>query len=200
VTEIPNKSGDAQNPLRYIDRYGLPGSGPVPGVTLGYPAEGEQGKGVQEQGGAPEQQAPAQGEKAPESAAAGAAEEKGRKPEEKRKAKKPKKGEGKQPAGRATREKAGEPRAATQPAPVLTNPLKDATLLIATAKFPEALKEIDRVLAIDKTNPTAHYLKAVVYVHQREYTRAREEYNEVMRLAPNTELAQRAQEGLTKLR
>lgn len=200
ITEIPNKSGDLQNPLRYIDRYGLPGSGPVPGVTLGYPAEGEQGKGAQDQAGAPEQQAAGQAEKTPEAAAAGAAEQKGKKPEEKGKRKKQKKGQGKPAQGRAAGAGSAEAKAPAPPAPVPANPLKDASLLIATARYAEALKEIERVLNTDRTNPTAHYLKAVVHVYQRDYARARDEYQQVMRLAPNSELSQRAQEGLGKLK
>lgn len=200
ITEIPNKSGDLQNPLRYIDRYGLPGSGPVPGVTLGYPAESEQGKGAPEQAGSPDQQAAGQTEKTPEAAAAGAAGEKGKKPREKRKSKKQKKVQGKQPAGRAAGAGSAEAKVPAPPVLVPGNPLKDVGLLIATARYADALKKLERVLRTDRTNPTAHYLKAVVHVYQRDYERARDEYQQVIRLAPNSELSQRAQEGLGKLK
>lgn len=199
LNTIPNRSGDPANPLRYLDRYGLPGSGPVPGVTLGYPLEQEKAAtppaaagAVQAPGSSPS----AAGQPVGSVSKGAGADKQGAQQKAAQAAKK------KAPAGTkgVNKEVAiseGQPTA--PPAPEHASGLREASLMLAAGEYDQALKEIEKVLSVDKENASAHYLKAVICVYQRDFARAAAEYDEVLRLAPGSELARRALEGLKKL-
>lgn len=199
LTEIPNKSGDPANPLRYLDRYGLPGSGPVPGVTLGCPLEGEKGAAAATSGTEvrPAQAGQPQVSRPVGSVTTAGGEDKQRAQQKAAQAQKKKPTPGKKEPKKEVAISEGKPIA--PPAPERPNPLKDTTLLMSAGQYDQALKEIDKVLAPDKANATAHYLKAVILVYRRQYAHAIAEYNEVQRLAPGSDLARRALEGVKKL-
>lgn len=198
LTEIPNKSGDTQNPLRYIDRYGLPGAGPVPGLTLGYPADGDKAAAAASAApAAPSQPAQPQVSKPAGSGAAGGEDKQKAQQKAAQDQKKKKQAGDKKEAKKEVAASEGKPIA--PPAPERPNALKDATLLMGVGKYDQALKEIEKVLVADKSNATAHYMKAVILVYRREYANAIAEYNEVQRLVPGSDLARRALEGIRKL-
>ncbi len=82
----------------------------------------------------------------------------------------------------------------------LEKDLNDANFEIETKNYAEAITKLDSILLQQPANPSAHYMKAVAYVYLKNYKEAQKEYALVIKAAPGSALAQRASEGLAKLK
>jgi cytochrome c-type biogenesis protein CcmH/NrfG len=69
-----------------------------------------------------------------------------------------------------------------------------------TKRFSEALRRLDKVLKKDPRNFDAMYLHAVGNVMLRKYESAIKDYEELIKLAPGTDIARKANEGLRKIK
>lgn len=216
---------NSQGPLRYIDRYGIPGQGPVPRVEDAAPATSQPGQPA----ASPDFGPASAGQGQP--GAAGAADEgkgegeKGEKEKsEKEKGEKSEKGdkgekdgsartgagEGKDREGKDRQGKGGnqadkkgkggenEGKGRADGAPVY-DPVRAALFELSSKRPAGALAHIERAVAKNPRDARAHYIRAVVLVELRRYSEASAEYRQVKRLAAGSELAQRAEAGLKNL-
>src|SRR5262249_19100328 len=148
VNEIPNRSGDAANPLRDIDRYGLSGAGPIPGVTLGCPLGQEGAASGPAAGEGPAPQArPFTTGKAAGSVTTAGGEDKQKAQQKAAQAAKKTALAAKKAVNKAVANSEGKPLGP----PVLERPqlLKEATLMMGAGQYDQALKAIEKVLSVD---------------------------------------------------
>ncbi len=90
--------------------------------------------------------------------------------------------------------------AGSMPAGVATyDPLKEALFLINSHQYEKSLETLNRLLIANSNNPNARYLRACVYVYLRRYQLAILDYQQVLKLAPNSDLGKRAAEGLKRI-
>lgn len=83
--------------------------------------------------------------------------------------------------------------------PPVYNPLKDALFNINLGQYQTSIDVVNKVLENDPNNAEAHYIKAVALVFLQKFSDAAEEYRKVMVITPNSELGQRAEEGLKRI-
>jgi Tfp pilus assembly protein PilF len=94
-----------------------------------------------------------------------------------------------------------QPTAAPKPvAPAQPSELNLAMFELDTKRFSEALRRLDKVLKKDPRNFDAMYLHAVGNVMLRKYESAIKDYEELIKLAPGTDIARKANEGLRKIK
>ena len=91
-----------------------------------------------------------------------------------------------------------KPKPVPQVPPPAYNPLKDALFNINIGQYQTSIDTLNKLLENDPNNAQAHYIKAVALVFLQKFTQACEEYRKVMAISPNSELSQRAEEGLKK--
>ncbi len=77
--------------------------------------------------------------------------------------------------------------------------LNDVVFDISVRSYEEGLIKLEKILKRDAKNPRAIYLQAVIYVLQHKYSQAESSYKQVLKLAPETALAERAKSGLKKI-
>lgn len=82
----------------------------------------------------------------------------------------------------------------------LTQALNDANFELEAKNYSEAIAKLDRILIEQPNNPSAHYMKAVANVFLKNYKEAQSEYALVIKCAPGSALAQRASDGLAKIK
>lgn len=75
----------------------------------------------------------------------------------------------------------------------------DVLFELSTGNYSSSVEKLDKILSKEPKNATAHYLKAIALVKLRNYTAAQTEYKLVLQLVPNTELAKKADAGLSKI-
>jgi tetratricopeptide (TPR) repeat protein len=76
----------------------------------------------------------------------------------------------------------------------------DALYLVSSADYQHARERLTSVLNRDPKDVKAHYLMAVVLVKMRLYALAADHYQTVIKLSPSSTLAQRAEQGLLKIK
>jgi len=79
------------------------------------------------------------------------------------------------------------------------SPLKMSLSLMRTGENEKSLQLLEQILREHPEDASAHYLKAVILVRMKQYKNAADQYNEVIRLNPGTQLSTYAREGLTKI-
>ena len=79
------------------------------------------------------------------------------------------------------------------------NPLKEACFDISIGKVEKAINILNDFLPGHANNAEAHYLLAAAYVMTRKYELAGEQYRQVIKLAPDSQLGIRARAGLQKI-
>jgi Flp pilus assembly protein TadD len=78
--------------------------------------------------------------------------------------------------------------------------LNDVMFDLNTKRFTDALTKLDKILHDAPKNASAMYLRGVVLVMMHKYDQARQAYEQVLKLSPNTELAKKATDGLSKIK
>lgn len=79
------------------------------------------------------------------------------------------------------------------------DPLREVIVEMNARDYTRALQRLDELIGKDPHQAKAIYLRAIVHVHRRQYHLAAKDYREVIKLAPDTDLAVRAQDGLKKI-
>lgn len=80
------------------------------------------------------------------------------------------------------------------------HPLREAIQLMSSGQNQKALDLLCRLLRAHPNDAQAYYTRAVLYVGLRSYEQARNDYNTVLKLVPQGELATLSRAGLAKLR
>lgn len=78
-------------------------------------------------------------------------------------------------------------------------PIRRALADVRSGRYSDAMVGLNRILAKNPGDAQAHYLKAVLLVFGRQYVEASGEYQQVIKTAPNSDIARLAQAGLSKL-
>ncbi|GEM_PF-2788129 len=79
------------------------------------------------------------------------------------------------------------------------DPVREAVFELNQKQYNQSLSTLNRLLAANPNHPQARYVRAVVNVMMRNYPAAAQDYREVIRLSPNSDLGRRAAEGLKKI-
>jgi tetratricopeptide (TPR) repeat protein len=90
-------------------------------------------------------------------------------------------------------------RAESKPVVPQQSDLKEATFALSAGMYEKSRDYLESVLNRNPNDSKAHYLMAITLVHLRQYHAAAQHYKAVIRLAPQTDLARRATNGLSKL-
>ena len=77
--------------------------------------------------------------------------------------------------------------------------MQQAVFALQGGKYTECIEILKDVLKMNPDNAQAHYVMAVACVNLRDYTRAKHEYEQVLKLAPAGKLAELANAGLSKI-
>ena len=78
--------------------------------------------------------------------------------------------------------------------------LNNVVFDINAKRYDDAVSQLNKILHDAPKNASAIYLRGVVYVLMHKYDQARQSYEEVIKLSPNTDLAKKATEGLSKIK
>lgn len=79
------------------------------------------------------------------------------------------------------------------------DPLKEALFDLHSKEYEKCFNTLNKILLENPNNPSARYVRGVAYVLTRQYAKAADDYRQVLRLLPGSELANRASEGLKKI-
>jgi hypothetical protein len=96
-------------------------------------------------------------------------------------------------------EKAEKEKKKEEEQKVAYDPLKDAMFDLNAKRYDEGIAILKKLLSTEPKNVHAHYILAVTYVMKRQYPLAAEQYKRVTELAPKSNIAKLAEEGLQKI-
>ncbi len=87
-----------------------------------------------------------------------------------------------------------------KPVPRAVTILNNAVFDINTKHYADSIRKIDELLKDEPKNSEAYYLRAVAHVKLKDYKSAGDDYAQVIKLVPGSELAKRASDGLFKIK